>query len=127
MHRSGTASLRDLDWTERRWNSSQAYSDTKLHVTTLAFAVARLWPDVLSNAVDPGWVPTKMGGAGAPDDLEDGHRTQTWLAISDDPAATVSGHYWHHRRRDAAAKDASDRRFQDGLLSRLADITGVSI
>jgi NAD(P)-dependent dehydrogenase (short-subunit alcohol dehydrogenase family) len=127
MHRGGTASLRDLDWNERRWNASQAYSDTKLHVTTLAFAVARLWPDVLSNAVDPGWVATKMGGPGAPDDLEEGHRTQTWLAVSDDPAATVSGHYWHHRRREVAAKDASDRRFQDGLLTTLADTTGVSL
>jgi NAD(P)-dependent dehydrogenase (short-subunit alcohol dehydrogenase family) len=127
MHRSGVASLRDLDWNERRWNASQSYSDTKLHVTTLAFAVARLWPDVLSNAVDPGWVATKMGGPGAPDDLEEGHRTQTWLAVSDDPAATVSGHYWHHRRREVAAKDASDRRFQDGLLTTLADTAGVSL
>ena len=127
MHRSGVASFRDLDWHERRWNATQAYSDTKLHVTTLAFALARLWPDVLSSAVDPGWVPTKMGGAAAPDDLEEGHRTQTWLAVSDDPAATVSGHYWHHRRREPASRDASDRHYQDALLSRLADITGVPL
>ena len=91
MHRSGTTSLRDIDWLERRWNSSQAYSDSKLYLTALAFAVARRWPDVLSNAVDPGWVPTKMGGAGAPDDFEEGYLTQTWLAVSDDPAATLSG------------------------------------
>jgi len=62
MHRSAAASLRDIDWTERRWNSTAAYSESKLYVTALAFAVARRWPDVLSNAVDPGWVPTKMGG-----------------------------------------------------------------
>ena len=97
MHRSGTSSLRDIDWRERRWNSSQAYSDSKLYLTALAFAVARRWP-LLSNAVDPGWVPTKMGGAHAPDDFEQGYLTQTWLAVSDDPAATVSGRYWHHRR-----------------------------
>src|SRR5918992_3588848 len=72
MHRGGTSSLRDIDWSERRWNSSQAYSDSKLYLTALAFAVARHWPDVLSNAVDPGWVPTKMGGPDAPDDLEQG-------------------------------------------------------
>lgn len=46
-------------WTERRWNASQAYSESKLYVTALAAAVARRWPEVLSNAVDPGWVPTK--------------------------------------------------------------------
>ena len=68
MHRGGSGSLRDFDWSERRWNFSQAYSDSKLYLTALAFAVARRWPDVLSNAVDPGWVATKMGGASAPDE-----------------------------------------------------------
>ena len=91
MHLGGTGSLRDIDWIERRWNASQAYSESKLHVATLAAAVARRWPDVLSNSVDPDWVPTKMGGAGAPDDLEMGHLTQTGLAVSSDPAAAVSG------------------------------------
>lgn len=56
MHRSGDASLRDIDWIDRRWSSSPAYSDSKLYPTALAFAVARCWPDVLSHAVDPaGW------------------------------------------------------------------------
>jgi NAD(P)-dependent dehydrogenase (short-subunit alcohol dehydrogenase family) len=90
MHRGGTASLRDIDWGERRWNASQAYSDSKLYLTAFAFVVARRWPDVLSNAVDPGWVATKMGGPGAPDDFEEGYLTQTWLAASDDPAAAAS-------------------------------------
>jgi NAD(P)-dependent dehydrogenase (short-subunit alcohol dehydrogenase family) len=127
MHRSGVASLRDIDWNERRWNSSQAYSDSKLYVTALAFAVARRWADVLSNAVDPGWVPTKMGGPGAPDDFEMGYLTQTWLATSDDPAATVSGRYWHHRQPHAPAREASDDRFQDQLLAKLAELTGVPL
>src|ERR1043165_1884936 len=108
MHRGGSASLRDIDWTERRWNSSQAYSDSKLYLTTLAFAVARRWPDVLSHAVDPGWVPTKMRGAGAPDDFEQGYLTQTWLAVSDDPAATVSGRYWHHHRPQRPAEEVQN-------------------
>lgn len=127
MHRGGDSSLNDITWTERRWDATQAYSDSKLHVTALAFAIARLWPDVLSNAVDPGWVPTKMGGPGAPDDLEQGHQTQTWLAVSDDPAAMVSGRYWHHRRRRAAAPEASDEAFQERLLTTLAELGGVSL
>jgi len=45
----------------RRWSGPQAYSDSKLFVAVLAAAVARRYPDVLSNAVDPGWVATKMG------------------------------------------------------------------
>jgi NAD(P)-dependent dehydrogenase (short-subunit alcohol dehydrogenase family) len=127
MHRGGSASLRDIDWTDRRWNASQAYSDSKLYVTALAFAVARCWPDVLSHAVDPGWVATKMGGPGAPDDFEKGYLTQTWLAVSDDHAATVSGRYWHHRRPQTPAKEASDSRFQDQLSAKLAEVTGLPL
>jgi NAD(P)-dependent dehydrogenase (short-subunit alcohol dehydrogenase family) len=127
MHRSGVSSLRDMDWRERRWNSSQAYSDSKLYVTALAFAIARRCPDVLSNAVDPGWVPTKMGGAGAPDDFDEGYLTQTWLAVSDDPGAMVSGRYWHHRRSQIPAKEVSDPRFQDQLVAKLAEVSGVSL
>src|SRR5687767_11864833 len=127
MHRGGTSSLDDMNWCERRWNSSQAYSDSKLYLTALAFAVARRWPDVLSDAVNPGWVPTKMGGAGAPDDLEQGHLTQTWLAVSDDPAAKVSGGYWHHRKQRKPAAAASDVEFQDELVAMLAKMTGVAL
>lgn len=127
MHRSGDASLRDIDWIERRWDSTQAYCDSKLYVAALAFAVARHWPDVLSNVVDPGWVPTKMGGPGAPDDLEMGHLTQTWLATSDDPDAMVSGGYWHHRRRQTPARDVSNSSFQDRLLAELARLTGIPL
>jgi NAD(P)-dependent dehydrogenase (short-subunit alcohol dehydrogenase family) len=127
MHRVDAAALRDIDWIERRWQSTRAYSESKLYVTALAFAVARRWPDVLSNAVDPGWVPTKMGGPRAPDDLEMGYHTQTWLAVSDDPAATVSGRYWHHRRLQAPARQVSDAHFQDELSAKLAELTGVSL
>jgi NAD(P)-dependent dehydrogenase (short-subunit alcohol dehydrogenase family) len=127
MHRGGTGAMRDIGWTERQWDSTRAYSESKLYLTTLAFAIARRWPGVLSNAVDPGWVPTKMGGAGAPDDFEMGYLTQTWLAVSDDPAAIVSGHYWHHRRPEVPAREASDASFQDELSEKLAGLTGVSL
>ena len=127
MHRSGTASLSDIDWIGRRWNATQAYSDSKLYVTALALMVARCWPDVVSHAVDPGWVATKMGGPGAPDDFEQGYLTQTWLATSDDPAATASGRYWHHRRTQTPAREASNPGFQDQLAATLADLTGVRL
>lgn len=127
MHRGGDASLRDLDWTARRWSGMQAYSDSKLLVTALAFAVARRWPDVFSNAVDPGWVPTKMGGPGAPDDLELGHRTQEWLATGEDPAANVTGGYWFHQQRQTPAPAAVDAEFQQRLLRELASVTGVRL
>jgi NAD(P)-dependent dehydrogenase (short-subunit alcohol dehydrogenase family) len=127
MHRGGRPMLRDINWVERPWDQTQAYCESKLYITALALAVARLWPDVLSNAVDPGWVPTKMGGAGATDDFDEGYLTQTWLAVSDDPAAAVSGAYWFHRQPQAPAREASDSRFQDQLVTSLANLTGVSL
>jgi hypothetical protein len=78
---------------------------------------------VFCNAVDPGWVPTKMGGPGATDDLRLGHVTQEWLATSDDPEARTSGNYWYHQRRTEPAADVGDERFQDELLGELARFT----
>ncbi len=127
LHHAAAGSLRDIDWTARPWNPTQAYAESKLHLTALALTLARAWPDVLSNAVDPGWVPTKMGGAGATDDLEMGYLTQTWLAVSNDVAATVSGGYWYHRQRQAPAPEAGDPAFQDQLMDRLAALTGVPL
>jgi NAD(P)-dependent dehydrogenase (short-subunit alcohol dehydrogenase family) len=127
MHRSGHPSTGDIDWLKRKWDQTQAYCDSKLYVTALALAVARLYPDTLSNAVDPGWVPTKMGGPGATDDLEMGHLTQTWLAASDDAAALVSGRYWHHRTQQVPAPSTSDPLFQEQLIATLSDLTGLSL
>jgi NAD(P)-dependent dehydrogenase (short-subunit alcohol dehydrogenase family) len=127
MHRSGDDSLRDIDWTERRWSTNQAYSDSKLYVTALAMAVARRWPKTFSNAVDPGWVSTKMGGPGAPDDLGEGHLTQTWLAASEDTSANVSGGYWFHREQQKPAASALDADFQDRLVAKLTDLTGIAL
>jgi NAD(P)-dependent dehydrogenase (short-subunit alcohol dehydrogenase family) len=127
MHYDGDSSLRDIDWASRRWNGVQAYSDSKLCVTALAVAIARRWPDARSNAVDPGWVPTRMGGAGAPDDLVLGHVTQVWLAVSDDPAADVSGQYWYHQRPQTPARAVGDPSFHEALLSELSRLTGVDL
>jgi NAD(P)-dependent dehydrogenase (short-subunit alcohol dehydrogenase family) len=127
MHRSGEGPLEDIDWTSRRWDTHRAYAESKLYVTALAFALARRWPKVFSNAVDPGWVPTKMGGASAPDDLEQGHLTQTWLASSDDVAARTSGGFWFHRQRQKPAAQTQDPRFQDELVAKLAALTGIEL
>jgi len=125
MHTGGRTNLSGMDWTGRKATGS--YSDSKLFVTTLAAAVARLWPEVYSNAVDPGWVPTRMGGRWAPDDLRLGHLTQEWLATSNDPEALTSGGYWHHQQRQTPHRAVNDVRFQDALLEELARATGVRL
>ena len=125
MHRGGRADVVGADWGGQCRSGS--YSDSKLFVTALAFAVARMWPEVFSNAVDPGWVPTRMGGRGAPDDLRLGHRTQEWLATSIQPEARSSGGYWFHQRRHSPHPAVRETQFQDTLLASLARFTAVEL
>jgi NAD(P)-dependent dehydrogenase (short-subunit alcohol dehydrogenase family) len=127
MHRGGDATLDDPQWAKRRWNSAQAYSDSKLFDVALAFAVARRWPAVLSNSLEPGWVPTKMGGPGAPDDLSLAPITQAWLAASDDTAARVTGSYFYHQRTREVHPAARDSAFQERLLDYCATLTGIPL
>jgi NAD(P)-dependent dehydrogenase (short-subunit alcohol dehydrogenase family) len=121
MHLQGRARLENLTQDTRHIS----YSDSKLYVVMLCMAVARRWPDVSANAVDPGWVPTKMGGRDAPDDLHQGYETQTWLATSNERSTMVSGRYFHHRTERRSNPQASDVVLQERLLSRCSDITGV--
>lgn len=115
MHRGGSARALDgIDFT-----APGSYSDSKLFVTAMAMAFARRWPDVIASSVDPGWVPTKMGGPNAPDALADGHRTQEWLAVSDDTAAQVTGGHWHFMERVEPHPAARDPSFQDAVLDAL--------
>jgi NAD(P)-dependent dehydrogenase (short-subunit alcohol dehydrogenase family) len=112
MHAHGRLRLDDL----QRPDPNISYSDSKLMIVLFTLAVARKWPDVLANAVNPGWVPTKMGGPGAPDSLEKGVDTQVWLAVSNDTNAMVSGCYFHHRRSVNFSPAARDTRDQERFL-----------
>ena len=127
MHHGAGADLADLNWTTRKWQGAAAYAESKLLDVVLAFAVARLWKDVFSNALEPGWVPTRMGGPGAPDDMDQAHRTQAWLATSNDPAACVTGRYFYHLRLRASNPLAHDMHLQDSLLARCERLTSVAV
>ncbi|GEP91594.1 NAD(P)-dependent dehydrogenase, short-chain alcohol dehydrogenase family [Chitinophaga terrae (ex Kim and Jung 2007)] len=105
--------------------SRLSYSDSKLYVLMLSMAASRIWTDVYSNSVDPGWVPTKMGGKGAPDDLQEGYETQVWLAGSNDPKALVSGRYFFHQQQRRYNPEADDVAKQEKLLDYCKEITGV--
>jgi NAD(P)-dependent dehydrogenase (short-subunit alcohol dehydrogenase family) len=127
LHRGGSPKLEDLQWADRTWNGHQAYCDSKLFDVALAFAVARLWPETLSNSVEPGWVATKMGGPAATDDLALGAVTQAWLAVSEDPEATVTGGHFFHREPCATHPAVRDPGVQSGLLAACAELTDVEI
>lgn len=127
MHHHADANLDDILWKKRRWNGSEAYAESKLHDAMLAFAIARRWPDVFSNSLEPGWVPTKMGGPGAPDDMAQAPLTQAWLAAGDDPKANVTGEYFYHMKHRAANPQARDPDLQNRLLAICAEISGVAL
>jgi NAD(P)-dependent dehydrogenase (short-subunit alcohol dehydrogenase family) len=122
MHLSGRAKLDSLKTDVGRIT----YSDSKLHVLMLCKAVARKWPDVYANAVNPGWVPTKMGGSGAPDDLQKGYETQVWLAVSDEKRAKVSGRHFFHKKETRYNSEADDVQLQERLINLCEEITGVN-
>jgi len=124
---AGEADLTDLQRERRPYSGGQAYADSKLYDVVLAFAVARRWPDVLANAVDPGWIKTRMGGPDATDELPAGADTPVWLATSDDPAATVTARYFNRRTGLRANPAAYDIDLQDGLLAACARLTGTPL
>ena len=122
MHMYGRAKLDSFN----TGNARVTYSDTKLQVLILCMAVAARWKDVYAKAVDPGWVPTKMGGRGAPDDLQKGYATQVWLAVSNDERAKVTGRYFYHQRETAHNTEADDGDLQQRFLQLCQELTDVS-
>jgi NAD(P)-dependent dehydrogenase (short-subunit alcohol dehydrogenase family) len=123
----GRVNLDDLQWEHRRWNGMQAYCDSKLYDVLLAFAVARRYPRLRSNAVDPGWIKTKLAGSGATHDLPIGASTQVWLATSDDEAARVTGRFFKWKRDLRANPEAYDTGLQEALLAACAKLTGTEL
>ncbi|MFM2480932.1 SDR family NAD(P)-dependent oxidoreductase [Celerinatantimonas sp. YJH-8] len=126
MHYGARHDVQDINWEKRAWNNTAAYSESKLYDTMLACAIARLWPQVYSNSVDPGWVPTRMGGPSAPDDLQLGCETQAWLAVADEAAAHVSGQYFHHMQPRDPDRAVLDPNNQQRLLDFCAKVSGLS-
>ena len=122
MHLQGDPGLKDLSHDASRYG----YADSKLHVVILSMAAACKWPGVYSNAVNPGWVPTKMGGRSAPDNLEKGAETQAWLAVSNDKEAKVSGRYFYHKRETHYHPAADNTIIQDKFLTWCEQVSGVS-
>ena len=119
MHYGGQPRLDSIE------NSN--YSDSKLHNVMLAKAFARRWPGVESNAADPGWVPTKMGGSYAPDDLGASIEEFRMLALGEGNAKGQTGKYFVDSGLKAPAKAADDVALQDRLVKELERISGVTM
>ena len=127
MHHGVEPDLDDLLWSRRRWQGAQAYAESKFYDVVLAFAVARLWPSVRANALEPGWVPTRMGGPGAPGDLSKAHVTQAWLAVGNDALALSSGEYFYHQALRAPNPLTRNHEVQEKLIAACERWSGVPL
>jgi NAD(P)-dependent dehydrogenase (short-subunit alcohol dehydrogenase family) len=125
LHYQGVFEPDELERQRHPGDGMRAYCDAKLCDVLLAFAVARLWPSTVSNAVDPGWVRTRMGGRGAPGPVWRGAETPIWLATSAEPSALLSGCYLKDRQPVPANPAAYDQGLQDALLRACAALSGV--
>ena len=127
LHYQGVFDPDELARQRRPADGIKLYRDSKLCDVILAFAVARLWPSTLSNAVDPGWIRTRTGGRGAPGPVSRGAETPVWLATSAEPSALVSGRNLKDRQPLSANPAAYDQGQQDGLLQGCAAWSGVRL
>jgi NAD(P)-dependent dehydrogenase (short-subunit alcohol dehydrogenase family) len=123
LHTGGNPDLQDITWARRKaYNDSTAYADSKLHNILLANAVAERWPDVSSNSLDPGWVPTKLGGRGAPGSLQAAVKTYCLLA----EAPEKSGTYWGPSEREKKPQSgALEKGVWDKYMGICEEVTGV--
>ncbi len=126
LHRSDDASLNDVTGVAGHGRNRAPMLIRSCTTSSLPFAVARKWPDVLSNAMEPGWAAMKMGGTGAPVSIEVGTRTQVWLAVSLDKEVLVSGRYFYHQQPRNFHPAATDPAVQEKYLSECARLSGVA-
>ena len=66
--------------------------------------------------MEPGWVPTRMGGRGAPDNLDEGTATQNALVTPNSPLAELTGKYVHQMTPVRPSSAAQDESLQNELL-----------
>ncbi|KAF2258408.1 NAD(P)-binding protein [Lojkania enalia] len=128
MHASGATSLSDPFWQQRgeaKWNDLTAYCESKFHNVLFAKAFAKRWPDCYVNALDPGWVATKMGGASAPGDPEAAIQTYVILAEGEEEGAKVSGKYFRPwKKMGGEISECENQGLQEKLLKACAEFSG---
>jgi hypothetical protein len=77
--------------------------------------------------MDPGWVATKMGGAGAPGDINASVDTYVMLAEGQGEAKDRTGEYWYSSKARAPKKEATQETVQGALVRQLGALTGVAV
>ncbi|MDD0851534.1 SDR family NAD(P)-dependent oxidoreductase [Halobacteriovorax sp. GB3] len=121
LHYQGHFDLSNLQFEKKLWNSGQAYNDSKLLLTMLAKSFSFEFKESFVNAVDPGWVPTRMGGKSATDDLKKGFETQVWLCSDKDLSCRITGKYFFHKCDIAPHEAVNDIEKRKMLLDYLSE------
>ncbi|RAH68491.1 putative short chain dehydrogenase [Aspergillus aculeatinus CBS 121060] len=132
LHRSArNTAVEDIFWRkrgERTFQDFQAYCDSKFHVMLIANAFARLWQGTSSVvSVHPGWVATKLGGAGAPDRLEDGVETYVMLAEGEYDQGITGAYFEPKRKLGSALPATQDVALQEKAIRACEEVTGLKM
>ncbi|HIY92480.1 SDR family NAD(P)-dependent oxidoreductase [Companilactobacillus sp. HBUAS56275] len=118
MHRGASLDIENLE-------STVDYSGSKLALLMLMKYVSNRWTNTIVNAVDPGWVPTRMGGSAANDDLKQGYSSQVWLATGNDSQALKTGNYYYHKSLSRYDQRVDNQSLQRELIQKLETLTDV--
>jgi hypothetical protein len=68
-----------------------------------------------------------MGGPAATDDMEQAFRTQAWLAVSDDRAATVTGGYFYHMKPREPKAETRAVAIQEHFIEACRVFSGIEL
>jgi NAD(P)-dependent dehydrogenase (short-subunit alcohol dehydrogenase family) len=101
---------------------SRAYADSKACDVALALAWHRRIPTVVSAAVDPGWVKTKLAVPGAPGDVTSSADT---LAFCCTEADLASAPYWKNRAPTPIPEHLRNESLQDAIASACDRLAGI--
>jgi NAD(P)-dependent dehydrogenase (short-subunit alcohol dehydrogenase family) len=106
----------------RETDPRRAYAESKACDVALALAWNRRLPDVISVAVDPGWVKTKLASPGAPGDVSSSADTIAFCCTAPDLA---SAPYWKNRAPTPVPGPLRDPALQDAIFAACDRMVGV--
>jgi retinol dehydrogenase 14 len=123
VHSSGSVDLEQPD--EPRYASP--YAQSKIALVMLAREQGERWRDlgVDVNACSPGWIATKMGGAGG-GSLAEGVDTPLWLLTAPELAGATGRYFYrrHEEQPNPQVEDADARRRLWDLAERSVSSDG---
>lgn len=127
-HQGGRVDVNDVGLKKRRFDAYGMYAASKAANVLFSNELARRKPLVMSNALHPGVVSTKLltegFGMQGGDTLEESAATSVMLAL-DEKCATVSGGYYAQKRKREPSAAVQDRELARAFYEASARAAGV--